>query len=225
VHKWGIWGVIVLLFLPTYLAAQVCAEVKIEIPQVVSIERQAFVAKLGIENGVADPITQFSVDLDFKDVAGNAGEQADSEAKRIYGDVFVLAFEDRAGVANEGGATRYCASALTFGRNTNEVGSTVGVAAKITIGTDGAAGENDSKTCRRDCPCDLGAPIKRLCRGFEQSNSSGASTSERLQNSRELHLHHLSHGGKTEAFAGLSMARQQRSHRESLSVKRVLIAN
>jgi hypothetical protein len=72
VHIWSILGAIGLFLLPTYLSAQVCAEVKIEIPQVVSIERQAFVAKLGIENGVAEPITQFSVDLEFKDAAGNS---------------------------------------------------------------------------------------------------------------------------------------------------------
>jgi hypothetical protein len=52
-------------------AQSVCAEVKIEIPQAASLERQGFNAKLGIENGVAAPILQFDVDLEFKDAQGN----------------------------------------------------------------------------------------------------------------------------------------------------------
>ena len=51
--------------------AAVCAEVKIEIPQQLSMERQAFVARLGINNEVDLPISNFGVLLQFKDDQGN----------------------------------------------------------------------------------------------------------------------------------------------------------
>lgn len=54
------------------LAQAVCAEVKIEIPQAVSLERQAFIAKLGIDNAINLPIDQLNVSLEFKDDQGNA---------------------------------------------------------------------------------------------------------------------------------------------------------
>ncbi len=50
----------------------VCAEVKIEIPQSVSLERQAFNAKLGIDNGTDAELQQFGVNVEFMDDAGNA---------------------------------------------------------------------------------------------------------------------------------------------------------
>ena len=54
-----------------YAQAAVCAEVKIEIPQQLSMERQAFVARLGINNEVDLPISNFGVLLEFKDDQGN----------------------------------------------------------------------------------------------------------------------------------------------------------
>ena len=77
VGKFGRKGVGLLLFLLCHSIAHaqsVCAEVKIEIPQAASLERQGFNAKLGIENGVAEPILQFDVDLEFKDGQGNVVE-------------------------------------------------------------------------------------------------------------------------------------------------------
>jgi hypothetical protein len=53
-------------------AQAVCAEVKIEIPQAASLERQAFIAKLGIDNAIELPIDQLNVSLEFKDDQGNA---------------------------------------------------------------------------------------------------------------------------------------------------------
>lgn len=64
-------GFFISLLICVSAQAQICAEVKIEIPQTVSIERQAFIAKLGVENGIAAEITEFSVELDFKDAEGN----------------------------------------------------------------------------------------------------------------------------------------------------------
>lgn len=52
-------------------AEAICAEVKIEIQQTVSLERQAFNARLGINNGVALPISGLDVDIEFRDAAGN----------------------------------------------------------------------------------------------------------------------------------------------------------
>lgn len=75
VGKFGHIGIFLLLLCQSIAHAQsVCAEVKIEIPQAASLERQGFNAKLGIENGVAQPILQFDVDLEFKDAQGNVVE-------------------------------------------------------------------------------------------------------------------------------------------------------
>lgn len=52
--------------------AAVCAEVRIEIPQSVSLERQAFNAKLGIDNGTDLELTNFLVNVEFLDESGNA---------------------------------------------------------------------------------------------------------------------------------------------------------
>ena len=74
-RKFGHIGVVLLLLWHSIAHAQsVCAEVKIEIPQSASLERQGFNAKLGIENGVAAPILQFDVDLEFKDAQGGVVE-------------------------------------------------------------------------------------------------------------------------------------------------------
>ncbi len=52
-HKLGYFCALLLLFCQSNVYAQaVWAEVKIEIPQAVSLERQAFLAKLGIDNAI-----------------------------------------------------------------------------------------------------------------------------------------------------------------------------
>jgi hypothetical protein len=66
-----LWALGIVLSISNALAQAICAEVKIEIPQRVSLERQAFNARLGIENGIADPITALRVVLVFKDADGN----------------------------------------------------------------------------------------------------------------------------------------------------------
>lgn len=60
------------LFAVSALAQGVCAEVRLEIPQQLSLERQAFSAQLGISNAVDAPITGFGVVVEFKDDQGNA---------------------------------------------------------------------------------------------------------------------------------------------------------
>ena len=71
-HKMGCVSALLFLFCQNFAHAQaVCAEVKIEIPQAVSIERQAFLAKLGIDNAIDLPIEQLTVTLEFKDDQGN----------------------------------------------------------------------------------------------------------------------------------------------------------
>jgi Domain of unknown function DUF11/SdrD B-like domain len=61
-----------LLCLSAHLSAEaICAEVKIEIPQRASLERQAFIARLGIENGIDLPISELNVQLQFKGADGS----------------------------------------------------------------------------------------------------------------------------------------------------------
>jgi uncharacterized repeat protein (TIGR01451 family) len=60
-------------FAPTIAQESICAEVKIEIKQKLSLERQAFDAVLKINNGLADlSVENVQISLWFKDQAGNA---------------------------------------------------------------------------------------------------------------------------------------------------------
>ncbi|MFC1797334.1 calcium-binding protein, partial [Pseudomonadota bacterium] len=66
------WSLAVVLFSHTQIVAAqggVCAEVRIEILQTVSLERQAFDATLRIRNGLTTvSIENINVDLDFRDI-------------------------------------------------------------------------------------------------------------------------------------------------------------
>ncbi|MEZ5442170.1 MAG: SdrD B-like domain-containing protein [Lysobacterales bacterium] len=61
-------------YVPTQVVAQeaLCAEVRIEIPQSVSLERQAFNAKLGIDNATDLELSQLLVNVEFLDEDGDA---------------------------------------------------------------------------------------------------------------------------------------------------------
>ncbi|TNF35837.1 MAG: hypothetical protein EP329_05825, partial [Deltaproteobacteria bacterium] len=62
----------VLAALPAPARAQVCAQVKIEIVQELTLERQAFDARLKINNGLEGlSIDKIAVDIRFEDAAGN----------------------------------------------------------------------------------------------------------------------------------------------------------
>lgn len=74
VFSWGLLSVVSLLMLAPEAKAQgaVCAEVRIEIRQKVSLERQAFDAVLRIRNGLATAsVEDVSVDVLFSDLEGN----------------------------------------------------------------------------------------------------------------------------------------------------------
>jgi uncharacterized repeat protein (TIGR01451 family) len=60
-----------LAFIDFSYAQAVCTEVKLEIPQQLSMERQAFIARLEIQNDVDLELTEISVTLEFTDALGN----------------------------------------------------------------------------------------------------------------------------------------------------------
>lgn len=53
-------------------AGAICAQVKIEIQQKVSLERQAFDAKMSIDNGLDTPVQNVAINLNFSDAGGKA---------------------------------------------------------------------------------------------------------------------------------------------------------
>ena len=84
-------GAFALLAAPTPLYAQeaICAEVKIEIKQKVSLERQAFDAVLKINNGLTDQsIDNLQVTVTFADAAGNS-VVASSDPSNIAATFFI----------------------------------------------------------------------------------------------------------------------------------------
>ena len=71
-------------------AGGLCAEVKLEIPQKVSLERQAFAATMRINNGLESAIQNIAISLAFQDAAGN-GVIATSDPNNTNASFFLAA--------------------------------------------------------------------------------------------------------------------------------------
>ncbi len=70
--------------------AATCAQVKIQIKQKVSLERQAFNASMSIENGLDTPIQNISISLSFADATGN-GVVATTDPNNTSATFFIAA--------------------------------------------------------------------------------------------------------------------------------------
>jgi len=66
-----ILGVVTLLQTGSGLQAQICASVRIQIEQELSLERQGFIAKMGIQNSPEFQMQDIVVTVNFKDKSGN----------------------------------------------------------------------------------------------------------------------------------------------------------
>jgi Domain of unknown function DUF11/SdrD B-like domain len=86
-----------LCFTSQLSAEAICAEVKIEIPQRLTMERQAFIARLGIENEVDLEISDLSVTLEFKDDQGNSVQA--SGDPNASGALFFFRTDDSNGIS------------------------------------------------------------------------------------------------------------------------------
>jgi hypothetical protein len=91
VHALSVCGLLLCAFSSQIAHAQdtVCAEVKIEIAQELTIERQAFEAKLKIENTLSDKsINEINVVVEFSDNNGDP-VLATSDANNSAADFFI----------------------------------------------------------------------------------------------------------------------------------------
>jgi len=71
-------------------ADALCAQVKIQIQQKLSFERQAFDAKMSIDNGLNIPVQNISINLNFKDASGQ-GVVASSDPSNTAAVFFIAA--------------------------------------------------------------------------------------------------------------------------------------
>jgi SdrD B-like domain/Domain of unknown function DUF11 len=126
--RWVVVAIALLMAaLPSH--AQICAEVKIELLQSVSLERQAFMAKLGIKNGVQAPIENLQINVEFKDDQGNS-VLASSDPNNVTAKFFIR-------LVDTPGITNVSAGQILLGQ---VAGNTNGEANWLIVPAGGAAG-------------------------------------------------------------------------------------